>query len=316
MTLDAPLGRPYTRSMTRGYQLATALVLGAATLSLSVSLTAQDRQRGMYVSIVDNKGVPVENIGPNDVLIREDGTAREVLRVQPATDPIDIALLVDTSTAARTFVSDYRLAIPAFLDVVLGEESGGQNHVAIIGIGERPTIFTDYTSDRKRLEAGLGRVFAQPDAGTYLLDAIREVGQGLEKKKSSRAVMVALLSEGPELSSLNWQTVLDRLKSSGATFHALAIGSPANFEQDRSMVLSMGTKNSGGRSETVLIPSALTSRLKQVAREIVGQYRVTYARPDSLIPPEKIQVTARREGLTARGIPIPTTPDRPAQRER
>ncbi len=302
--------------MKRGYPLATAWTIGAVAVSLLAPLAAQDRQRAMYVSLVDNKGVPVPDAGPNDILIREDNVAREVLRVQPATDPIEIALLVDTSTAARTLIRDYRAAIPAFLDVVLGEESGGQNHVAIIAIGERPTIFTDYTSDRKRLEAGLGRVFAQPDAGTYLLDAIREVGQGLEKRQAERAVIVALLSEGPDLSNLNWQLVLDRLKSSGAMFHALTVGPPANFAQDRSMVLSLGTKSSGGRYETVLIPSALTMRLKEVAQEIVGQYRVTYARPDSLIPPEKIEVSARRQGLTARGIPVNTTPERPAPRER
>lgn len=317
--LDGSAVPPYTRSMKRGHHLATALAIGAFAGSLSflpAPLAAQDRQRTMYVSVVDNKGQPVADVGPNDIIVREDNVAREVLRVQPATDPIEIALLVDTSTAARTFISDYRLAIPAFLNVVLGEESGGQNHVALIGIGERPTIFTDYTSDRKRLDTGLGRVFAQPDAGTYLLDALREVGQGLEKRKVQRSVIVALLSEGPELSNLNWQTAIDRLKASGATFHALTIGSPANFAQDRSMTLSVGTKGSGGRYETVLIPSALTQRLKDVGQEIVGQYRVTYARPDSLIPPEKIEVSARRQGLTARGIPVNSAPERPAPRER
>lgn len=302
--------------MKRGHHFATSLGVGALAVSLCAPLLAQDRQRAMYVAVVDNKGVPVPDLGPADIIVREDNVAREVLRVQPATDPIEIALLVDTSTAARTFISDYRQAIPAFLDVVLGEESGGQNHVALIGIGERPTILADYTSDRKRLDTALGRVFAQPDAGTYLLDAIREIGQGLEKRKASRAVMVALLSEGPELSNLTWQTVLDRLKASGATLHALTIGSPANFAQDRSMTLSAGTKGSGGRYETVLIPSALKQRLAGVAQEIVGQYRVTYARPDSLIPPEKIEVSARRQGQTARGIPVNSVPERPALRER
>lgn len=287
--------------------MATVLaVMGG--LAATAPLRAQNRQRAMYVSVVDAKGAPAENIGPNDLIIKEDNVTREVLRVTPATDPIHIALLIDTSQAAQSFIRDYRQAVPAFLDVVLGEESSGENQVALIGIGERPTILTDYTSTRPPLTAGVNRLFSIPQSGTYLLDAIMEVGQGLQKRGAERAVMVAITSEGPELSNGNYRQVLDRLKTSGATLHVLTVGTPSNMAEDRTLTLSLGTKNSGGRYDTVLIPSGLTVRLKDVAREIVGQYRVTYARPDSLIPPEKVEVSARRQGLTARGIPVPEPP--------
>jgi len=262
----------------------------------------------MYVSVLDAKGASAENIGPNDLVIREDNVAREVLRVSPATDPIQIALLVDTSQAAQSFIRDYRQAVPAFIDVVLGEDTSGDNQVALIGIGERPTILADYTSDRAQLTASVNRLFAIPQAGTYLLDAIMEVGQGLQKRGAERSVMVAVTSEGPELSNRGYRQVLERLKASGATLHVVTVGTPANMTQDRVLTLSLGTKDSGGRYDTLLIPSALTTRLKDVAREIIGQYRVTYARPDSLIPPEKIEVSARREGWTARGISVPEAP--------
>lgn len=298
---------------------ATACVLGtlgAFLCAAVVSLHGQALQRGMYVSVVDNKGLPVENIGPADLVIREDNVAREILRVQPATDPIQIAVMVDTSQSAATFIRDYRQALPAFLDVVLGEESSGENQVAIIGIGERPTILADYTSDRKKLQAGIDRLFAIQQTGTYLLDGIIEVGQGFEKRQSERSVMLAIVSEGPELSTRNWQLVLERLKASRATLHVVSIGSPANFDADRSQVIARGTKDSGGRMDQLLVPSGLIARLKNVGAEIIGQYRVTYARPDSLIPPEKIEVSTRRNGLTVRGIPVTPPPARPGTRER
>jgi hypothetical protein len=293
--------------MKRPFLVATLLVLGG-WLAATATLRAQDRQRAMYVSVLDAKGAPAENIGLNDLIIREDSVAREVLRVSPANDPIQIALLIDTSQAAQTFIRDYRQAVPAFLDVVLGEDTSGNNQVAIIGIGERPTILTDYTSNRGQLTTGVNRLFSIPQAGTYLLDAIMEVSQGLQKRGAERAVMVAITSEGPELSNRGYRQVLDRLKASGATLHVVTIGSPANMAEDRTLTLSLGTKNSGGRYDTLLIPSALATRLKDVGREIIGQYRVTYARPDSLIPPEKIEVSARREGWTVRGIPVVQPP--------
>ena len=49
---------------------------------------------------------------------------------------------------------------------------------------------------------------------------------------------------------------------------------------------------------------ALPDRLKQVADELTHQYLVTYARPESLIPPEKITITAKRTGLLVRGTPV------------
>ncbi|MGE3512547.1 MAG: VWA domain-containing protein [Vicinamibacterales bacterium] len=297
------------------WSLAAVVALGTLVTAQSALILAQAPQRALYVSVVDRKGQPAPNIGPNDLIIREDNVAREILRVTPATDPIQIALLVDTSQAARDFIRDYRQAVPAFLDLVLGEESSGQNQVALIGIGERPTILTDYTRDRAALTEGVNRLFSLTQSGTYLLDGILEVSQGFKKRGAERAVIVAIVSEGPELSNRNYRLVLDELEDAGATLHIVAIGTPVNRNEDRSLTMSMGTKNSGGRYDTVLISSALTTRLQDLAREINGQYRVTYARPESLIPPEKIEVSAKRSGLTARGIPVPQPQVRPAGRD-
>jgi hypothetical protein len=41
--------------------------------------------------------------------------------------------------------------------------------------------------------------------------------------------------------------------------------------------------------------------LERLGRELLSQYKVVYGRPDSLIPPEKIEVSARRSGVTMRG---------------
>ena len=53
-------------------------------------------------------GAPVADLGPADFIVREDNVAREVLRVAPASEPMQIALLVDNSQAAEPFIRDYR----------------------------------------------------------------------------------------------------------------------------------------------------------------------------------------------------------------
>ena len=50
--------------------------------------------------------------------------------------------------------------------------------------------------------------------------------------------------------------------------------------------------------------NGLEARLQQVAAELLNQYRVVYAHPETLIPPESTDVSVRRPGLTARGTPM------------
>ena len=68
----------------------------------------------------------------------------------------------------------------------------------------------------------------------------------------------------------------------------------------------MATESTGGRYDNVLAASALPDRLKQVANELTHQYLVTYSRPQSLIPPEHVTITAKRPELVVRGTPVKT----------
>jgi VWFA-related protein len=301
--------------MKIGGRLAMALLVGVVTASAPVTVSAQAAQRSLYVSVLDDKGAPIPNLGPADFTVREDNVAREILTVAPATDPMLIAVLVDTSQASDNFIRDYRQALPPFIEAVTGDETGARNLVSLIGIGERPTILADYTANKAALIKGVQRLFAIPAAGTYLLDGIIEVSQGIKKRQPERAVILALTSEGPELSGRNYQTVLDALHASGAALHVIVIGTPVNRSQDRQIVLSRGTDETGGRYDNIFVSSGLDTKLKQVAAELTGQYRVTYSRPQSLIPPDRIKVETTREKATARGIPV-NDPKQPARERR
>jgi VWFA-related protein len=290
-------------------RLAAALLLACVASGRPAPLLAQAVQRSLYVSVDDQSGAPVMDLGPSDFIVREDRVAREVLRVERADDPMQIALLVDNSQAAEPYIRDYREALPAFI-AALTDAQGPKNEIALVTLAERPTIITGYTSDPAQLQKGVQRIFSMSGSGTYLLDAIIEVSQGILKRHSSRPVMVAIATEGPELSDRPFAAVLDPLRDSGAAFHAVILGLPQNRSHDRAVVLDGGTRDSGGRYENLLTGSALTGKLKQMARDLTNQYRVTYARPQTLIPPERVTVATARQGLTARGTLAPAEGER------
>ena len=68
-------------------------------------------------------------------------------------------------------------------------------------------------------------------------------------------------------------------------------------------MLDRGPRESGGVRLDVLTGMSFEPRLQELAARLKTQYRVVYARPASLIPPEKIEVASAKPGLDARGTP-------------
>jgi von Willebrand factor type A domain-containing protein len=299
--------------MTNRRLVVAALTVAACALALTHRLDAQAIQRALYVSALTDAGAPVADLTARDLIVREDNVPREVLKVEPAVDPMQIALLVDTSQAARNDISQIRTALPGFVKALTTGEV--KNEIALIAFGERPTVFTNYTFSQAELQKGIDRIWSVQGSGAYLLDGIIEVCQGFKKRGAQRPVIIAILSEGPELSNRQHDQVIDALRAAGAAFHAITVGRPSTSLSDeareRNIVLDEGPRATGGRREELLTPMALDAKLTQLAAELTHQYKVTYARPQSLIPPERVTVAAARPGMTARGTLIREDKGRP-----
>ena len=277
----------------------SALALAAAC-ALPTPATAQARQTEIYVSVVDSKGEPVTGLTAEDFRVREDRTAREVLKAGPATEPLTVTLLVDDSQAMNPATQMVREAVDTFIASLAGKAE-----LSIVTFGERPTILVESTTDQKKLLDGAKRIFPRAGAGAYLMDAIVDVSRGFQKRKPARPVIVVLMMENAvEFSNRHYDNVLDELMGGGAALHVVSLGQPGNSLSDetrnRDQSVAIGTERTGGRRDNVLALTAAAPKLKQVAHELLNQYVVTYSRPETLIPPDKIEVTVAKPGLTAR----------------
>jgi len=259
------------------------------------------RERTIFVSAVDARGESIEGLSPTDFLITEDGRRREVLRVSRALEPIDIALLVDNSAASERAIPSIRDGLRGFItQMAVG------NQIALVALADRPTILVDYTSSTERLEQGVGRLFAMNGSGMTLLDAIIEVSAGLRRREAPRAVVIPVITAGVEFTNRYSRDVIEALTAAGAGLHGLVVGHlglDTTEERERAMVFDLGTRRTGGQYVTLLTESAVEPALRKLARELSSQYKVVYGRPESLIPPDKIEVAAARKGVTMRGTP-------------
>jgi hypothetical protein len=269
--------------MTANIHFAVALAL--AMVVRPGSGWAQPGERAVYVSVLDQGGMPVSGLATGDFIVREGGTDRDVLRVSTATDPMQIAVLVDTGQAMEPYVSEVRSALRSF-----SREIQDRHVRALFAFGDRPAIVSDYSRDPIRLEKGIARLFERTGDGASVADAIIEVSRGLRQRAATRPVVVLITAEGPDLGERDHQSVLDHLRETSATLHT--------FFLDRAGALP---GNAGASM-------ALDRRLQQLAAELNNQYLVIYAQPGTALGSDPVDVTVKRSGLTVR---TPFAPRKP-----
>jgi VWFA-related protein len=295
-------------SVFKSFVLAATMAAAAggsnAAAREAIAIHPADEQ-AMYASVLDKQGVPVTTLGSSDFVVRERGVEREVIQAAPASEPMRIAVLVDTSQSMERSINDIRRALHTFFAQIQGNAD-----IALFEFGERPMQLVDYTRDPARLEAGIGRLFARPASGAYTLDAIVDAARDVRMRETARPVIVVISGQGPEFSQRYHQSVLDDLRSSHATLHSLVITRRRvpifnDGIRERELTLSEGAKLTGGRREDLLTSMALADRLSDLARELKSQYRVVYARPETMIPADRIEVSVRKPRLTVRASQVP-----------
>lgn len=276
----------------------------AVTVPRSSDVAAQSgaRERTLFVSAVDAKGEPVEGLGPEAFVVREDGRQREILRVSPATEPMDVALFVDNSQAAAAAIPFYRDALPAFVSALTGDV-----RFAFIGLAERPTIIVPYTNDRALVTTAIGKIFSIAGSGMTLLDAMWESARGIRSRSTPRAAFVPIFTDNVEFTNRYSRDIVRELTRSGVSVHMVGIGRfPFQDEhsiRERAFLLDDGPKATGGQRITLLTPQALGVALQRLARELSHQYKVVYSRPDSPFSKGEVEIASGRRDLTVRGIP-------------
>ena len=287
----------------RSIRVATACAVTAAlvaTALTSVDAQRDRRERTLFVGAVNDKGEPVEGLGPDAFVVKEDGVRREVLRVAPATEPMDIAILVDNSTAAADEITFLRSGLSKFVQTM-----ATGNKVAVITLADRPTIKVEYTDDAVRLKEAVSSLFSTPQSGMTLLDGIFETVNGLQRRETPRAVLVPVITDGVEFTTRYFRDIVNTLVKNHVALHMVTIGPFYHDEEhgtrERSFLLDAGPRESGGQRISLLSAHGLDGAMDKLAKELRAQYKVVYSRPESLIPPDKVTVAAGKPGVTMRG---------------
>jgi len=289
----------------------------AAALSIVLVAPAVGAQRGdpreqhAFATVTDRKGNAIAGLGVADFSVTEDGVKREVLRVEPAAAPLQVVLLLDSSDTVRSnghdATHDVRLAATAFINAVFDANSLSQ--MALYTFGERPTPVAPFASTPIPILRAAANFFPAQGSGAYFNEAVRDAARALVKIDARRPVIVAYVDEnGPEFSNIDHTRVAQELQSSRAALWTVSepdrnaanagLGNPIDdtARRERSTIINDLTSESGGQNTQVFVTTTLANTFTQVAQLLASQYDITYARPESLVPPKKVEVsTSRRD---------------------
>jgi hypothetical protein len=267
--------------MTMSLALWAGLVLAQA--GASPASTEQAQVRSLLVTITDDKGRPAEGLAPEEVVVLENGLARDVVALLPDRRPLTVAVLLDTSANMN---SDLRMQVlDPLVAFLMGLPSGSK--YALWTTGDRPMKLVDYTSDPLEVSSALKRV--APQGGNTVLDALVEASADLKKKEGERSAVVAVTKIGIEFSSRDRFRVVEQASANAPLFMAVKYD----------YVLSELTRKTGGVFDTVLTSLAVGHALERVGWALRGQYRLRYATVPE-IKERKLEVKVSRPGVRVR----------------
>jgi hypothetical protein len=257
-------------------------------------------ERTVYISITDDDGRPIAGLTPADIVVKEGGKEREIVRAVPATARMRLALAVEDRLIGDRSV---RLALFEFVKRVIETAD-----ISLLTIGLRQQTVVDYTSNLETFVAGINKLSLDPSRDSNVAESVLDLAKEFTAKKAERGVLVVVSQSGGQ-SGVDARTVLNAIRDSGITMHAVTLGirdatptgaGSLNEQSGREQVLGDGPKQSGGRRVEVAASGAIRTGLQQVADDLLAQYAVTYTLPDGVKPDRRFNASVKRRGVTVR----------------
>ena len=282
--LSDRLSRPSAVEPGIKWAFLAALAL-AAVLGVASPLAARQAQpKTTYISVVDSHGLPVPELRMADVTVTEDGRTRQVLRVERATEPMKIAVVLDEWGLGR---GEVRQSLNFFISAMRDKAD-----IGLFSASRPDRTLSDFTRDGHALTRAIQNLVTMRGAYSYDLDTLTyDLARQFLAQETPRPIIVALVGAGD--GDTNPARIVEEVLRSRTTLFAIA-------GRDHARVVDVGAEASGGRVEMLIIPAGIPAAMRQMTDEILGQYALTYSAPTEPKDGSRLRVEVSRPGVTVR----------------
>ena len=201
--------------------LSLASGLGSAT-SLAQKTSNDDpiRVRTTLVSVPavvsDRQERYIAGLKASDFRLYEDGVEQPISFFETTEEPLNVAVLLDTSFSTRPVVDDIKNSARDFI-----KELRPKDRAAVLSFDHGVHLLSSLTSDHKTLERAIKGAEIGRWAGTVLRDAVGEVVNREFKAVSGRKAIVVLTDGKDHGSRMTEDDLLDAAAESGAMIYSV-----------------------------------------------------------------------------------------------
>ena len=259
----------------------------------------------LNVTVTDTRKNFVKGLTAADFAILEDGVAQEVQFFEAADVPIDLILLIDTSSSMSDKMDVVHEAAIGFLKTLKPGDRG-----AVVAFADGVDVVQPLTSDREALDAAVRKTAARGATSLHnaLYISLKQFARGAKQDTDVRRQAIAVLSDGDDTSSLvSFDDVLEVARRSGVGVYPISLqskyaaaklaaaGMRRTFSQAE-YSLRVLAQDTGGQAFFPNQIEELKDVYSAIASELSSQYCLAYAPADNRADGKFRRITVRVEG--------------------
>jgi VWFA-related protein len=240
----------------------------------------------LNVTVTDGNKQFVKGLTVSDFSVFEDGVQQQVQFFETTDVPVDLIILLDTSSSMSDKMDVVHEAAVGFLKTLKAGDRG-----AVVAFADGVDVLQTLTTDRLALEQAVRRTVARGATSLHnaIYIALKQFGRGSQPDGQVRRQAIAVLSDGEDTSSLvTFDDVLAVARKSGVSVYPIALQS----KYAASRLVSTGQRRYFSESEYSMRTLAqetgaqaffplqiyeLKGIYGAIAQELSSQYSLAYA---------------------------------------
>ena len=281
----------------------------------------------LNVTVTDSDKKFVTGLTLDDFAVFEDGVRQHVSFFEASQVPIDLILLLDTSSSMLDKIDSVHQAAIGFLKTLRQADRG-----AIVAFNDGVDVLQALTPDRAALEHAVMGTRAK--GGTALNNALyvalKQFGRGARDGGEVRRQAIAVLSDGEDTSSLvSFDDVLELARKSGVSIYPIVLQSKyaatrtaaqgqRRYYSESEYAMRMLAQETGAQAFFPMQIFELKGVYAAIGEELSSQYSLAYSPANTRTDGRFRRITVRvdkhpelklrtRTGYTA-ALPRPAAP--------
>jgi VWFA-related protein len=260
----------------------------------------------LNVTVTDTKKQFVSGLNQEDFAVFEDGVQQQVRFFEAREVPLDLILLIDTSSSMRDKMAIVQEAAVGFLRTLKSGDRG-----SVVAFNDGVNVVQALTSDLSTLEQAVRGTVARGATSLHnaIYVALKEFSKASRAEAELRRQAIAVLSDGEDTSSLiAFDDVLALARRSGVSIYTIGLHSkysvttaPSGSRYFSTSDFSLKTlaQETGAQSFFPLDVGDLKGIYAGIAQELANQYAIAYSpansRADGRFRRIVVRITARPE---------------------